>query len=137
MTWFYDALDVITPSVYLGVLQNETTSANTSIYVKSTINEAIRLTNNLQVSKPIFAITWMFYDNYWQIPPPAPRTSLTGNDLAIELEAPLSLGIDGLLLWGSITNDDTSDMNVTAVQQYTNTVLAPIVSQICFNFSCL
>jgi hypothetical protein len=43
LQWLFDALDVITPSVYLGLRPYETTAEANQQYVHSTTEEAVRL----------------------------------------------------------------------------------------------
>eukprot|EP00040_Diaphanoeca_grandis_P025733 m.143022 g.143022 ORF g.143022 m.143022 type:complete len:238 (-) comp30286_c5_seq1:69-782(-) len=133
LTWLFEALDVITPSVYLGMLPTDTTLGNNTAYVNSTITEAVRLAKH--VNRDVIAITWMFYDNYWQTPPPAPRTTLSMDDLRAEMVVPLRAGASGLLLWGAVSNDN-STMGPHAVQDYIDHTLSPIVEELCTEFTC-
>jgi hypothetical protein len=98
--WLFDALDVITPSVYLGEYPNQTTDVSTREYVGSTVREAIRLAKG----KPVLPVAWLNYDNYWDktVNATAPRELLAPAHAAIELGAPLANGAAGLLIWGHL-----------------------------------
>lgn len=128
--WLFDALDILTPSVYLGTLPGTSTRGNSSIYVTTTVVEAVRLANG----KPVLPCTWFRYGNYWEVPPPATRTLLTPADLAIELGDSIAAGAAGALLWGAL--DATNQSQVSAVQQYVDGTLAKQVQTLCDKFGC-
>eukprot|EP00041_Stephanoeca_diplocostata_P020639 m.465221 g.465221 ORF g.465221 m.465221 type:complete len:410 (+) comp21626_c1_seq30:239-1468(+) len=141
LQWLFNALDVITPSVYLGI-PNATNDADrmaTTNYVTSTVREAVRLAGS---RKPVIPCTWLSYDNYWQIPPPTPRSLLSAQDLRIELSAPLAAGADGILLWGAldVTASPSAPNSVSAMQQYCGGATGPlssVVAAICSSYHCV
>ena len=143
LEWLFSALDVITPSVYLGI-QSEDMNGNTTAYVTSTVEEAVRLARNVQharrgstgraASRPrVVPITWHHYDDYWRIPPPAPRALLTLSDLTVELLTSLRSGADGVLIWGAVAqaSNASNPESAAALQAYSDGTLAEVVSAIC------
>lgn len=141
--WLFDALDLVTPSVYLGVDSGVPTpgadgdgGAGAAAYVASTVQEAVRVAR--RAAKPVLAIVWLQYDSYYSgqgINRTAPRELLLGGDLATELRLPLENGAAGLLVWGHL--DNTSSPNgVAAYSRYAETVLQPTVAAICAAFNC-
>jgi hyaluronoglucosaminidase len=132
--WLWQASDAIFPSVYLGVLPNQSdnqTASKNMIYVQETIGEATRLASKAIPQKPeVMAVAWYLYDNY-------PRTPvwyyLSSNDLHIQLHGAVDAGADGLLLWGAVDNSSTT---TSALQAYTTNIIGPEVSRICSEYVC-
>jgi len=132
LSWLFSALDIITPSIYLGV-QSATPNGNTSAYVESTVQEAVRLANTCTSTTQVVPVAWHHYDDYWRQPPPTPRALLTPSDLHTELVLPLKSGADALLIWGAVdTEASASDpQSLAALQAYANDALAEVVKSIC------
>ena len=143
LCWLFAALDVITPSVYLGV-QSNATNGNTTAYVSSTVQEAVRLAAAASrtddgagagsvARRRVVPLAWHHYDDYWRIPPPTPRAALTVSDLTTELRTPLESGADGLLIWGAVAvGANASDPeSAAALQLYADGPLASVVGTIC------
>lgn len=129
--WLFAALDVITPSVYLGIA-SAAANGNTSAYVASTVREAVRLAAGVG-GRPVFAVVWHHYDDYWRVPPPAPRDLLTPSDLRAELVGPLANGADGVLIWGNVAQGAAASnpQSAAALQTYANGTLAEVTAAIC------
>lgn len=125
-------MDIVTPSVYLGIPPKETTPGNSSIYVRSTVAEAVRVAS--AVGKNVVPSSWFRYDNYWENPPPAVRALLTPADLSIELGDTFAAGASGVLLWGAL--DGTNHSEVTAVQKYVDGPLTSEVRELCNKYGC-
>jgi hyaluronoglucosaminidase len=135
--WLWQASDALFPSVYLGVLPNQSdthTAAKNLVYVQETVKEAIRLATSasaMATKKPeVMAVTWYLYDNY-------PRTTvwyyLSSADLHTQLHGAVQAGADGLMLWGAIDNSTTTTV---ALQAYVTDTLGPEVTKICGEFGC-
>jgi hypothetical protein len=137
LSWLFDALDVITPSIYLGEVPDETTGADTAEYVGSTTREAVRLAAG---RKPVLPVAWLQYDNTWNhsINRTAPRQLLAPQHAAIELKTPLENGAAGVLIWGHLDSTATasSPQSVSAYDVYSRNVLRGVVSSICDEYSC-
>ena len=140
--WLFSALDIITPSVYLGIAPTPAGSnisrhpQATRAHVGSCVREAVRL--GLKAGKPVVPVTWLNYDNYWDksINHSAPRALETAVDAAIELGEPFRSGADGILIWGHLDNISGSTNNLHSYQSYSDTVLRSTVDNICRNYSC-
>ncbi|CAK0907430.1 unnamed protein product [Prorocentrum cordatum] len=61
--WLFKALDVLTPSVYLGILPDQTTYDESRAYVNSTVLEAVRLAA-ASGGKSVVPVTWYMTNNY-------------------------------------------------------------------------
>jgi hypothetical protein len=126
--WLFEALDTITPSIYLGMLpanysQSGTYSeAATQNYVSTTVQESVRLAKKAQAAKvaagqehafqpTVMPYTWNLYNNYWQHKAPAPREALSLSDARNEFLLPLKSGADGLFIWGAVAAEtDSAEM---------------------------
>ena len=139
LSWLFDALDVITPSIYLGELPAQTTNLNTAEYVASTTREAIRLA---KARKPVLPVAWLQYDNFWDhsINRTAPRQLLSAAHATIALETPLSNSADGVLIWGHLdaaaSTPSASPESVSAYNRYSEDVLTGVVKKICRDYAC-
>ena len=140
--WLFKLLDVITPSVYLGIAPKPPSTRAvgplaTETFVGSVVREAVRLGG--KAGTLVVPIIWMNYDNFWDksINHSAPRALLTAEDAAIELGAPLRNGADGVLIWGHLDNTTSnSTNNLAAYQRFSGSVLKETVASICANYSC-
>ena len=138
LSWLFEALDFVTPSVYLGVDSTVSKSdANaTAEHVRSTVAEAVRI--GKKAGKPVISVVWMQYDSYSDtaINRTAPRNLLTPADLHLELALPLELGADGVLFWGHLDNSLTQN-GIAANEKYAKGALSAEVKGICAKFKCL
>lgn len=128
LSWLFKALDAITPSVYLGIPASETTPANATAYVRSTVQEAVRVA----AGKPVVPVVWHHYDNYWEVKAPAPRQLLTPEDLTLEIATPLRAGAHGVLVWGHVGKP----ADAAALQRYADGPLRDTVTAVCKEFAC-
>eukprot|EP01043_Picozoa_sp_COSAG02_P008979 COSAG02_NODE_298_length_25350_cov_48.266999_12_plen_392_part_00 len=137
LSWLFDALDIITPSIYLGEMPSQTSNSATAEYVASTTREAIRLAKK---SKPVLPVAWLQYDNFWDhaINKTAARQLLSAAHVAIELGTPLANGADGVLIWGHLDTSSTpsSPQSLSAYNRYSEDVLYGVVSTICEKYRC-
>ena len=139
--WLFDALDVVTPSVYLGIDSSiaprdsrTAIGAGAQDYVASTVVEAVRVARGT----PVLPLVWLQYDSTYSgqgIPRTAPRDLLTPGDLHTELALPLASGAAGVLVWGSVDNS-SSPNGVAAYSRYAETVLAREIEEICGAYTC-
>ena len=137
LLWLFAALDVITPSIYLGILPQQTTAAANEQYVRSTVMEAARLAKLVgaasQDKRPkVLPFGSFAYNNYWQ-QATGPREFLTLEDLRIEFELPRAAGADGMLIWGAVDHGRAS-VNTTAgvheLQVYVDQVFSVVVKEL-------
>ena len=81
LQWLFDALDVITPSIYLGETAAQTSDAATRSYVENTVREAVRLAaaTGRRPGTKVMPCAWLNYDNFWDAATnhSAPRALLT------------------------------------------------------------
>ena len=141
LDWLFRALDVVTPSVYLGIDPSVPGGDGDGgpgavAYVESTVREAVRVARRAGV--PCLPIAWLQYDSYYSgqgIAKGAPRNLLMPGDLHTELALPLQSGADGLLIWGHADNS-SSPNGVRAYRRYVETVLQPEVTAMCSAFDC-
>lgn len=140
LSWLFAALDVITPSIYLGETAAQTSDAATTGYVEDTVREAVRLATATGKHTKVMPCAWLNYDNYWDkaINQSAPRELLSPAHAAIELGGPLAAGADGLLIWGHLDAVDStqSPNSVSAYNHYSGRVLEGVVGKICTENSC-
>ena len=135
LSWLFAALDVISPALYLGV--SNATLQNTTAYLSSTVEEALRLAPVTHGSrKRVLGVVWHHYDDYWRVPPPAPRELLGPTDLHTELLAPLAAGADGLLVWGHVDVGSNSSEGERALQAYADGPLASVMASLCSEYRC-
>lgn len=130
--WLYEALDVITPSIYLGILPNSTTLEKSLLYINSSLTEALRISALARNRPPVMPYTWSFYNNYWETKI-GPRVPLTLADARAELLQPYLLGCSGLFLWGAI--ETTGDLSNTAqgfngTQQWVDSILSVVLQEL-------
>lgn len=130
--WLYEALDVITPSIYLGILPNSTSLEQNLLYINSSLTEALRISSLVSHHPPVMPYTWSFYNNYWQTKT-GPRTPLTLADARAELLQPYMLRCAGLFLWGSI--ETTGDLANTTqgfngTQLWVNEILTIVMEEL-------
>ena len=133
--WLFSALDIVTPSIYLGIpgLPNVTGAA---AYVTSTVDEALRLA--AAAGKEVFPVVWLAYDDYWRVPAPTDRELLAPRDLQVELGKGLNAGCAGLLIWGHADPGDNGSLGREAMRLYAGPggPLAKSVGVICEEFHC-
>jgi len=122
--WLFKALDVLTPSVYLGILPDQTTYDESRAYVNSTVLEAVRLAA-ASGGKSVVPVTWYMTNNYWQYGPPAPREFLNLEDSRTEFQLPFAAGADAILLWGAVNEVH----NASALQEYVDTTLSVVLAE--------
>ena len=141
LDWLFAALDVVTPTVYLGIDSSEPGGdgdggGGAANYVSSTVREAVRVAR--RAGKPAIAVVWLQYDSYYSgqgINKTAPRNLLLRGDLHTELALPLLNGASGLLIWGHADNS-SSPNGVDAYRRYAETVLHPEITAICATYNC-
>lgn len=124
ISWLFEALDVLTPSVYLGILPDQTTYDESRAYVNSTVLEARRLAA-ANGDKGVVPVTWYMTNNYWQYASPAPREFLNLEDSRTEFQLPFSAGADAILLWGAVDERH----NASALQYYVNATLSVVLAE--------
>jgi hypothetical protein len=130
--WLYEALDVITPSIYLGILPNNTTLEKNLMYINTSLAEALRISALARNHPPVMPYTWSFYNNYWETKM-GPREPLTLADARAELLQPYLMGCKGLFLWGAI--ETTGDLSNTTqgflgTQQWVDGVLSVVLKEL-------
>lgn len=134
--WLFKAVDVIAPKVYLGIeahSDSEPAALGTRAYINSTVGEALRLA--APGGKPVVAVSWFHYDDYWRVPTGL-RALLTPTDLAAQLLTPLQAGASGLLMWGSIDPNANTTQGAAALQAYADGPLAGVMKTVCQTFRC-
>jgi hypothetical protein len=143
LQWLFDALDVITPTVYLGLLPTETTSAANKAYVHSTVREAVRLLRKGQhwqhgregkSRRAVMPYTWYMYNDY-HLRPKGARKMLSVEDASIQFLEPLEAGADGVFVWGAVSADDHKDwanttQTASALQAWVDTVLVEVLGSL-------
>ena len=72
--WLWDALDVITPSIYVGIPADQTTDEHTRAYVQETVTEAVRLASASKGPTLVMPYMWYLVNNYWQVRNPNPNS---------------------------------------------------------------
>jgi hypothetical protein len=137
LRWLFEALDVVTPSVYLGERPAQTSGADTAEYVGATTREAVRLAAG---GKPVLPVAWLQYDNNWDrsVNKTAPRQLLSPEHAALALGTPLNNGADGVLVWGHLdaAAPPTSPESVSEYNAYSKDVLSGVVASICEACAC-
>ena len=137
--WLWSSLDILTPSIYLGIAPKPPGSPAvdthaTEVYVGSTVKEAARLAARWK--KAVVPVAWMSYDDYWDksINASAPRALLAPADAELELSTPFQHGAAGLLVWGHL--DPTGADGMATFQRYADEVIRPAVDRLCSNYTC-
>ena len=124
LLWMWDALDAITPSIYLGIEEHETTDEAAREYVTETVAEAVRLADLVEGSggaRPeVLPFTWHLVNNYWQ-EKTGPRAALTLNQSRAQYIVPREAGADGVLMWGSVCGVPTIHQGGPVCQDLANT----------------
>jgi len=146
--WLFSALDVLTPSVYLGILPNETTSEANIEYINQTVTETIRLAAlaatyasssdeenpTTQAAPLVVPVAWSHTNNYWQFDSSQPRELLNLEDTRVEFLTPFEAGADGVLIWGAVEDDTAHDFyntsqGMTAMQDWVDNILTVVLAE--------
>jgi len=127
LSWLFELVDFIAPSVYLGYEGHAAELAES--YVRSTVEEARRLAdvagNTTGKVPEVVPITWARYNDRKYV-----RNYLSYADTKIQHLVPLKSGADKILMWGAVSDKGTENDREGTLQNWLNTVFAEAVDDI-------
>jgi hypothetical protein len=139
LSWLFEALDVLTPSIYLALQSDRypqfAGGESNRLYVEGTVAEARRLADNAGAATGrapplVLPLVWARYNDYWDSasgPSSESRRLLPLEEARVEFLAPMNAGADGVIVWGNVQEGERH--NASSLQRWVDDVLNVLVDE--------